>query len=194
MPFVYLHGFNSDGHGPKYFAMQDHFRTQEVLSPDLPADPEAVVALLDRLHAQYRQEPVYLLGTSLGGFYAYYYHIKSGFPVFLFNPVMKPHETLANRIGTHRTYMKRRTYEFKTEYMPVFKQMTKEADWNYRSSLLHFFLATDDEVLDLSGIRKRFPKAAFLQHYDNAQHTFARFAEVLPEVERLAKQAGQKKI
>ncbi|MGF1534224.1 MAG: YqiA/YcfP family alpha/beta fold hydrolase [Bernardetiaceae bacterium] len=187
MPFVYLHGFNSDGHGSKYFAMQDYFHQEPVLSPDLPPDPVEVIKILDQIHAQYT-EPVYLLGTSLGAFYAYYYHSKSGYPVFLFNPTMKPYQTLAKRTGNLRTFTNRRVYHFKPEYLETLKAMSQEADWAYRPELLHFFLATDDELLDLSGLADRFPNAAFLRYYDNCQHTFARFAEVLPTIKALIAQ------
>lgn len=185
MPLVYLHGFNSDGHGSKYFALQDHFRQTPVLSPDLPANPTEVIEILDTLHAQYATEPVYLIGTSLGAFYAYYYHLKSKMPVFLFNPTLKPYETLAKRTGLQQTFTKKRQYHFKKEYLPVLQAMSKEADWHYKAELLHFFLANDDELLDLSDIPERFHDAAFLQTYDHAAHRFSRFAEVLPQVEKL---------
>lgn len=185
MTFVYLHGFNSDGQGQKYQWMKEAFPDHTVLSPDLPANPAAVVRVLDELH-QNAEGPVFLLGTSLGGFYSYYYHIKSGFPVFLFNPVMQPHIQLADRVGMHHTFTKQRPYDFKASFLDTFEQLSQEAGTQQRPELLHFFLATDDEVLDLSGIPSQFPEAAFLAHYDKSLHTFSRFAEVLPKVKDFA--------
>ncbi len=189
MLLVYLHGFNSDGHGPKYYALRNHFRTFDVLSPDLPADPEGVIALLDSLHQQ-TQEPVYLIGTSLGAFYAYYYHSISGYPVFLFNPSLRPHETLARRTGEYQTYSKRRNYSFTSEYLTTLEQMTQRADANHRPELLHFFLAKDDELLDLEDIPERFGKASFLNWYSKAGHKFSRFEEVVPELASLIESAA----
>ena len=75
MTIIYLHGFQSDGQGSKYEALKSHFKNTEILSPDLPANPNEVKTQINNLlnKLKERGEEVLLMGTSLGGFYSLYF-------------------------------------------------------------------------------------------------------------------------
>ncbi|GJM33704.1 MAG: hypothetical protein DHS20C18_27050 [Saprospiraceae bacterium] len=184
MTIIYLHGFNSDGGGYKYDQLCDFFQTGTILSPDLDAEPMKVVGQIDQLLTTLSL-PVYLVGTSLGGFYAMYFSARLNVPCFLYNPSLQPHLTLHRGIGRHQTFMKGRDYHFKATYLPVFGQLKREADAVLRPENLNFFLATDDDVLDLKPIPGRFPNANHLSWHKNAAHGFSKFKETLPVVKTL---------
>lgn len=181
MTWLYLHGFNSDGGGWKVDALQRVFPQAHVLSPDLPADPAEAMALL---HAQVQAaaEPPLFIGTSLGGFYAYCLCAAYQRPAYLFNPSLQPHETLVRGIGRFRTWTKGRDYHFRADYLPILAELKAEADARIDPGLLHFFLATDDDVLDLTPIPQQFPTAATLRWYDGAGHAFSKFEKALKEI------------
>lgn len=183
---IYFHGFNSDGHGWKFQALRKHFKGFKVHSPDLPAAPLQVVQTIKPIIEAAPGE-VYLVGTSLGGFYAYYFSAIFGFPCFLFNPSIRPHETLHRGIGLHKTFTKGRDYDFRESYLEDLKGLKEEADKKIMETNLNFFLATDDDILDLTPIPGLFPKANYLEWFEEAGHGFSRFREVLPLIETVIK-------
>ena len=183
MQIFYLHGFNSDGEGWKAQALRRQFPAASVWAPDLPADPRAVVAVIKDALQTAEKETV-LVGTSLGGFYAYWASACFGLPALLFNPSLVPHKTLAGRgIGHFKTWTKGRDYHFKAEYLPVLEQLKQEAAAKQKEELLYFFLATDDDVLDHSQVPEQFAEAMILW-YEGAGHGFSKFEKVLKELKR----------
>ena len=183
MQFIYLHGFNSDGEGWKAHALRRQFPKATVWAPDLPADPGGVIKTLEDYLDSSEEETV-LVGTSLGGFYAYWASARFGLRALLFNPSLVPHQTLDGRgIGHFKTWTKGRDYEFKAEYLPVLAQLKQEATAKQREALLHFFLATDDDVLNHDQIPALFPQAA-IEWYDGVGHSFSKFEKVLKQLKR----------
>lgn len=177
MTFLYIHGFNSDGDGWKAAALRRQFPTATVLAPDLPADPQAVITLLEELVTADR--PLWLIGTSLGGFYAYYLSAKYQLPALLFNPSLSPHITLQGRgIGHFKTWTKQRDYHFLEDYLPVLAQLKTQAQALAQDQLLRFFLAEDDAVLDHRQLPTHFP-ASEINWYSEAGHGFSKFEKVL---------------
>lgn len=184
---LYLHGFNSDGGGFKYDRLRKKFKSSKVLSPDLPAEPNAVIALVDPLIKQ--QEGItYCIGTSLGGFYTYYFAAKYQTPCFLFNPSLKPHRTLDRGIGIWETFHKKRPYVFKKEYLEQLRLLKEEADQKVQSKHLNFFLAEDDDILDLSGIPNLYPDANTIEWYADTGHSFIRFPDTFSRMKVVMQQ------
>lgn len=183
---IYFHGFNSDGHGWKFQALRKYFKQCQVHSPDLPAAPMQVIETVKPI-VESAPGIVFLVGTSLGGFYAYYFSAIYGYPCFLFNPSVKPHQTLHRGIGRHKTFTKRRDYHFVEKYLHDLAALKQLADEKVVAANLNFFLATDDDVLDLSPIPDLFPSANFMQWFDQVGHGFSQFREALPQVEKLIK-------
>ena len=187
MTLFYFHGFNSDGHGWKFQALRKQFKTFKVFGPDLPAAPLQVMAEMTAI-VEKAAPPYYFIGTSLGGFYAYCFSAKYNSPCFLFNPSIRPHQTLHRGIGSHTTFTKGRPYVFVEPYLHDLARLKAMADGTIKPEHLNFFLATNDDVLDLSPIPELFPRSNFLDWYDQVGHGFSAFREVLPTVERLINQ------
>ncbi|MCB0651312.1 MAG: hypothetical protein KDC85_08555 [Saprospiraceae bacterium] len=182
---LYLHGFNSDGIGYKPDALRAHFKNDIILAPDLEADP---VLVQQAVRALIGENPgdLFFIGTSLGGFYAWYFGALTGRPAFLYNPSMQPHVTLDDRgVGHFKTWTKARDYHFKTEYLAVLESMREEAKERESPENLNFFLATDDDVIDHLMLPAEYPDANFLQWFDQVGHRFSTFADTMPLVEEL---------
>ncbi len=183
MTFIYLHGFNSDGEGWKAQALRRQFPNAQVWAPDLPANPQEVIAIVAD-YLQQSEEQTVLVGTSLGGFYAYWASAHFDLPALLFNPSLSPHKTLDGRgIGHFKTWTKERSYHFKADYLPILEQLKQEASTVSQKELLYFFLATDDDVLDHSSIPNVFANSR-VQWYEGAGHGFSKFEKVLKEMKR----------
>lgn len=178
MVYLYLHGFNSDGDGWKAEALRRQFPRTKVNAPDLPASPREVVDWIANYVAA-TPEPVTFLGTSLGGFYAFYASALYRRPALLFNPSLFPDQTLDDRgIGEFLTWTKGRPYPFKREYLPELALLREKAFAKHDPRLLRFFLAEDDDVLDLQPIPKLFPTAD-VRWFSGAGHGFRKFEKVL---------------
>ena len=183
MTFIYLHGFNSDGEGWKADALRRQFPAATIWAPDLPANPSEVISII-KVFLETAEAETVLVGTSLGGFYAYWASAHFNLPAFLFNPSLSPHQTLDGRgVGHFNTWTKGRDYHFKAEYLPVLEQLKKDATTVSQEELLYFFLATDDDVLDHSPIPSSFTEASICW-YDGAGHGFSKFEKVLKEMKR----------
>lgn len=184
MIYLYLHGFNSDGEGWKAQAIRRHFPQAEVWAPNLPARPVEVVQLLNDLLTKRTEVEVQVIGSSLGGFYAYYCSAVWGLPALLVNPSLSPHETLRGRgIGHFETWTLKRPYHFKASYLTELAELKEAIKHRVTPELLRFRLATDDDVLNFEDLPKQFP-ASDIRWYTGAGHSFSKFEKVLREGKR----------
>jgi predicted esterase YcpF (UPF0227 family) len=104
---LYLHGLNSGGGSAKAALLRQALYPLEVLSPTYPAHlaDEAVAVLSGVLsdalgEARRRDEPLLLVGSSMGGFYGQY--LARRFPVdhlVMINPALRPWDLLKQVVG-----------------------------------------------------------------------------------------------
>jgi predicted esterase YcpF (UPF0227 family) len=139
---MFIHGFASCGVGNKSTVLRQWFGTDQVLSPDLPADPDAAIAAADAL---LQTEDIDLLvGSSLGGYYATWLGSQHGCPAVLINPSIRPYQTLASYIGRQRWWCRDEEFDWTREHL--------EALHRYRvgqaGAPCLVLLQSDDEVLD----------------------------------------------
>lgn len=93
---VYIHGFLSSP--LSYKAQQtaqwlaQHHPDVRFLCPQLPPYPAQTQALLEALVESILPEPVYLMGSSLGGFWATWLAEKYDLRAVLINPAVRPQD------------------------------------------------------------------------------------------------------
>lgn len=68
MKILFIHGLASSGAYKMASSLRILLKPCEVISPDVPIDPEQALGLLQRICAE--QEPDLVVGLSLGGFWA----------------------------------------------------------------------------------------------------------------------------
>jgi predicted esterase YcpF (UPF0227 family) len=181
----YFHGFASSERSWKIDLLKKRLTTETIIAPTLPVDPVEVVKLFEQVVVK-NDKPGLVIGSSLGGFYAYYAASRFDIPAVLINPSIEPWITLKDHIGIHKRYYTGESFEWKARYLDALKKINDEID-NYdpKHHRLHFFLSADDDVLDLSVIPGQFTGAGSIRFYDNCGHSFNRFAEIIPEIEQL---------
>lgn len=89
---LYIHGFGGSGKGVKAELFREHYHDKEhFLAPSLSYIPDTALASLEEIIELFLQfEPVFLIGSSLGGFYAMYLSQKYNLPAALINPAADP--------------------------------------------------------------------------------------------------------
>lgn len=114
MTILYIHGFNSAASTKMNF-LSDEKNT--VVSESLSSVPERAAAQITAMIEKYKDSPLLLCGTSLGGFYALHFAEKYKLPAVLINPSLRANENLKKRIGqqiNHKTgeqyFLKRSIY------------------------------------------------------------------------------------
>lgn len=189
----YFHGFASSENSWKVALLKKHLPAGTLLAPTLPVDPIEVVKLFEQAAAE-KGKPGLVIGSSLGGFYAYYASARFDIPAVLINPSTTPWLTLKDYTGINKRYYSGEPFEWKAQYPDALKKLHDEiTEFKPKHHLLHFFLSSDDEVLDLDKIPAQFPGAGSIRFYDNCQHSFTRFAEIIPEIEKIIKKQNKKK-
>lgn len=96
---IYIHGFGGSGLGTKAVLFREYFG-QKIVAPSLPYQPFlAIDSLSQIINSISPYEKVFLVGSSLGGYYALYLAHKFALKCVLINPALYPQKTLHNYTG-----------------------------------------------------------------------------------------------
>jgi predicted esterase YcpF (UPF0227 family) len=179
---IYLHGFESSGRSRKASQMGDYLRLARpdihYLTPTLPDTPLAAWQAIDALVTPLLDEPLAVLGSSLGGFYATWLAQKWNAPAVVINPAVRPDLSLQRYAGVQTHYVTGEQVLVRPEYFEQLGRYRVSAPDPDRFWLL---CAQDDEVLDSSEM---------VSHYVGCKqtvtrtggHTFADFAQYIPDI------------
>ena len=155
---LYLHGFRSSPLSMKAQKMaarvaRDH--PQVVWwCPQLPPSPGEAAALIRQGTADWPRATMAVVGSSLGGFYARWFALQTGWRAVLINPAPHPARDLAAHIGEQTTWQ---NPEERFLFQPAFVDELRvlEADIARLApqhpatpERLYALLAQGDEVLD----------------------------------------------
>ena len=187
---VYLHGFNSSAASFKARLLGERLavlgRADEYRCPDLPHRPAAAVHLLEELIAA-SDEPVTLVGSSLGGYYATYLAERYAVPAVLVNPAVRPYVLLQDHLGPQRNLYTGAEYELTAAHLDELRALDVATVTPERYLLM---VTTGDEVLDYRDALARYPGAETLV-VPGSDHGFADFGAHLDRVLAFADAAGR---
>ena len=184
---LFLHGFASSGNATKAEALKkycsDNFSNLEFLSPDLPAEPDKAISLIENVLGSASGNTV-VFGSSLGGYYAMWAGAKYNVNVVLINPAFEAYVDLKSVIGMNRNYQTGEEFEFKEEYIEQLKTLSYEINsGRLKKEKVVLMLAEDDELLDYRRTLKYFgDDYGKLILEKEAGHSFTKFAEHLKSV------------
>jgi len=94
MKILFIHGLASSGAYKMANSLRIILKPEEVISPDIPIDPDEALALLKGICRE--QKPNLIVGLSLGGFWA---QKLRGYRKILVNPDLHPSLLLRSKIG-----------------------------------------------------------------------------------------------
>lgn len=182
---LYIHGFGSCGDSTKTRLLKQYFGPENVVSPDVPVEPDEALRFLRCLITE--SDVSLLIGSSLGGFYATVLSAEIGVDAVLINPSVHPYQTLAPYVGTNHYWCSGEPFEWKSEYL---LQLARIAEtMHLPSSRLLVLLQTGDEVLDYR------VAAAVYREYEvvieeGGNHRFENLAEYLERIEVFAREGS----
>lgn len=94
MKILNIHGYRGSAENSACLALKE--LGHDVISQQIDYDAESPEKIFDELKNIFtKNKPNYIVGTSLGGFFALLLSIKSNIPVILVNPCLMPFVTLS---------------------------------------------------------------------------------------------------
>jgi predicted esterase YcpF (UPF0227 family) len=166
---LFIHGFGSSGHSFKANLVRDYFKKEGVLSPSLSYVPKLAMDTLKEIIklSLEKNERVYLIGSSLGGFYATYLSDLYGLKAVLINPAVNAPTSLKKAIPQGINYYDESYFEWREEYLEQLKQYSIVPK-DQKNLLL--MLQKGDEVLDFEEALDKLPEANLILEEGGAHH------------------------
>ena len=166
---LFIHGFGSSGHSFKAELVKKHFKEEGVLSPSLSYIPELAMDTLKEIIELFikKGESVYLMGSSLGGFYAAYLSSLYGLKAVLINPAVHADVSLKRALPEAINYYDESYFEWRESYI-LQLQKYDVVPKNQKNLLL--MLQKGDEVLDFQEALDKLPDANLVLEEGGAHH------------------------
>jgi len=167
---VYLHGLSSSGQSTTAQRLRRTLSKYEVISPDIPVQPEVAMTELKRLATLLRPYAI-IVGTSMGGMFAQMFR---GFRRILINPSFHTSRHLSEKIGQRLPFHNPRLdgakdFEVTDKLVKKYEKMeARQFDRKFgiigrnpdSPELVSAFFGTRDTVVNC--------KEEYLQHYGDA--------------------------
>lgn len=179
---VYLHGFLSSPESKKARETGEWLAAQGLSAhfhcPVLPPVPLEVAQMLRGLYQELRGLPFFVVGSSLGGFYATWFAEEFACPAVLINPAVRPYVLLKDYIGQQRNYQTGEIQivepEFANDLHTLERKPTRlERYWT--------LLQTGDETLDYRHAVD-FYAGGKQTVIEGGDHSFIGYADWLPQI------------
>lgn len=174
---IYIHGFLSS---PQSFKARqvdawlgEHCPHIDYYCPQLTPYPAQVQQQLEALVERLLPQPVYLMGSSLGGYWCTYLAEKYNLPAVLINPSVRPYEMMPEHLNTPlASYHSDAEYTLTAEHVKEIKSV--ECASITKPDNYWLMLQTGDEVLDYRQALEKYPNSKLLLE-DGGDHSFQNF-------------------
>ncbi len=192
---IYLHGFASSGRSWKAQRLQRWLAPIPVLAPTFRQDPPSAVRYLEGYIgdavAQTPQEPLLLVGSSLGGYYAQYLARRFPAGAVLINPALNPVETLAQCVGENRIFQTQEVFTFTLSQLQALKSFDIVDPC---ASPVPTLVLVDqgDEVIDPSLAVDKYSGCAEMRIFEGGNHGFAHLEESLALIKEFYQRLGRR--
>ncbi len=182
MALIYIHGFNSSPASLKARQtdkwLSVHHPQVPFFCPQLSNQPDLAIQHLQALIEQAGQ-PVGLVGSSMGGYYATWLAERYGLPAVLINPAVKPYELMQDYLGENANYHTGERYVLEQRHVEAVRQLEVSAPLN--PSRYWVLLQTGDEVLDYRQAESRYIGCRMTIE-PGGDHSFQHYERHLPAI------------
>jgi predicted esterase YcpF (UPF0227 family) len=180
---VYLHGFRSSPRSTKARQLQarlvDRGLASQWCCPQLPVSPRAAAAAIRALVEAPGMQPLAVIGSSLGGYYATWIAEQVDCRVVLLNPAVRPDRDLVAHLGVQAVWHSDDTVDVKPEYLDELKAL-RVGDVTRPARYL-LVAATGDDVLDWREMTARYPDV-HTRVIEGSDHGLSDFPEYFDDV------------
>jgi hypothetical protein len=187
---LYIHGFLSSPMSAKAQQMQCWLKQYRpdiaFYCPQLPPYPKQCASILDDLIAVIRadsveknKQPIYLMGSSLGGFWATWLAERYGLPAVLINPAVDIEKLIPSYLGVElKNYHNADTYRLDEK---DFDDLLSYRVDKLKSVENYWLLAqTGDETLDYLLAEEHY-KGCYQLIEQGGDHSFQNFDRLIPQ-------------
>ena len=181
---VYLHGFNSSPKALKAYQLQAYLHKKRLpfdyLRPAIPDTPDQAMVFLQNMMTELEDRPVWLFGSSLGGFYATWLaENRARTKAVLINPAVRPHELMHHHLGEQRNPYTDHCYRLTQEHMQALQSWHVNRIKHPERFLLLLQMA--DEVLDAAEASRHFYQSRCMIE-PGGNHRFAGLYRYFPDI------------
>jgi predicted esterase YcpF (UPF0227 family) len=166
---LYIHGFGGSGLGVKASLLREKMHEHGLIAPSLSYVPMlAIESLKELISSVLQHEKVYLIGSSLGGYYAIYLADYFNIPAVLINPSIYPYSTLERLQGQAPNFYDGSHFEWNNSHIASLKEYEVS---DIKPELYMLLAQKGDEVLDYSeAVEKLRGSKSFIE--EGGSHSF----------------------
>lgn len=186
-----IHGFRSCGANAKAAFLEETFPGVKIVSPTLPLPPREALEVLEEVVKGSGEPLEMILGSSLGGFYAYVLCCRYRVPTVLINPAVVPFVHLAEAIGPVTNAYTGEPGTWTVGDCLALKDLFCETAYRAESRFVHAFVTQDDEVLEPRLARNFFRFHGTLVELPWGTHRFEGLDRIRDEVRAIYGAAGK---
>jgi len=182
MALIYIHGFNSSPASLKARQTQQWLESQSLPisfeCPALSSEPDKAIDQLTLL-IESLDQPVGLIGSSMGGYYATWLGEKYGLKSVLINPAVRPYDFMAEYLGENANYHTGERYILEQRHVDVTR--TLDVEHLKTPKNIWVLLQTGDEVLDCRQAEVKYAQCT-LNIEQGGDHSFQHYERHLPAI------------
>lgn len=181
---IYLHGFLSSPESAKAQAVKNYLQDNETdisfHCPHLTPYPRQCQRELEALVEFLQPEPLWLMGSSLGGFWATWLAELHNLPAVLINPAVRPWAFMPDYLGVDlRSYHTDDSYRL--EHRHIEQVRAADCDVIRRPENYWLLVQTGDETLDYREAVTKYQGCRQLVE-PGGSHAFEGFEQHLPAI------------
>lgn len=181
---LYIHGFLSSpySHKAQQVAawLQEHKPQISYSCPYLPAYPAEAMAILEAAVEERKAEPIYLIGSSLGGYYATWLAEKYDLRAVLVNPAVEPYHLIDHYLDQElKNYHTEDTFRLDSSHIEQLRAL--EVDGLQCPANYWLMVQTGDETLDYRKAVAKYQDCRQLVE-EGGDHSFQNFERWLPDI------------
>lgn len=185
---IYIHGFNSSPLSLKARQLEQYFSENKLIEnadfelhvPELDHQPEVAIGQLTKLVEAYNNQPVLLIGSSLGGYYSLWLaaQFKKACAV-LINPAVYPYRLLEDLLGENQNLYTGERYVLSEKHIEQLKVLDVTDLQDPKRVLL--LSQKEDETLDYREAVDKYPLIV-QQVSDGGDHGYVNFDREIPKI------------
>lgn len=152
---------------------------ERLVIPYMRYGPARTVADLEQLIHPLLGDPLMLVGSSLGGFYATYLAQKYGCPAVLINPAVRPYELWQDHLGEQPNFYTGDIHRVEPQHIEELRDLDVQEFSEPEDFMV--LLETGDETLDYRQAQAKFSRSRLVVH-EGGSHSYDHFTDDLPQI------------
>lgn len=179
---LYIHGFNSSPQSMKAESTRKYMAKNHpevnFYCPQIISSPSSAIEQLEDIIALKPSDSWYIMGSSLGGYFATYFAEKYQTKAVLINPAVKPFDLMAGILGEQVNPYTQERYQVLAQHIVELKVLEQK---NISKNNYLVMVQTGDEVLDYQQAVEKYRHCQLVIE-QGGDHSFINYENALPNI------------